>query len=60
MKIAKVAVTNVLLWYITWSPYAVVVAIGQWGNRSTLTPFIAQVTKYIKLSGLDIIYMTCI
>jgi len=41
VKIAKVAITNVLLWIGTWSPYAVVVMIGLTGNYSTLTPLVA-------------------
>jgi len=43
MKIAKVALTNVLLWYMTWTPYAAVVMIGQFGNRALITPFVSQV-----------------
>lgn len=41
VKIAKVAITNVLLWIGTWSPYAVVVMIGLSGNYETLTPLVA-------------------
>jgi len=47
MKIAKVAVTNVLLWYITWTPYAAIVAVAQWGDRNTLTPFVAQLPSML-------------
>jgi len=41
MKIAKVALTNVLLWIGTWCPYAIVVLIGLVGSYSTLTPLVA-------------------
>ena len=41
LYIYKVAITNVLLWIGTWSPYAVVVMIGLTGNYTTLTPLVA-------------------
>jgi len=40
-KVAKVAMTNVLLWIGTWLPYTVVVIIGLSGNYATLTPLVA-------------------
>jgi len=43
MKIAKVAVTNVLIWYCTWTSYAVVVLIGQFGGKHLLTPLVSQI-----------------
>ena len=42
LKIAKVAVTNVLLWICIWSPYATVVIIGPFGNRDLITPLFSQ------------------
>ena len=42
-KIAKVAITNVILWYLTWTPYAVVVMMGQFGDRTSLSPLASQV-----------------
>jgi len=42
MKIAKVAITNVLIWYCTWTPYAMVVLIGQFGGKHLLTPLVSQ------------------
>ena len=47
MKIAKVALTNVLLWICAWTPYATVVLIGQFGNRSLITPLVAQVPSML-------------
>merc|ERR1711973_778441 len=41
VKIAKVAITNVLLWIGTWCPYAFVVMIGLSGNYQVLTPLVA-------------------
>ena len=43
MKIAKVAVTNVLIWYCTWTPYAVTILMGQFGAKHLITPFVSQV-----------------
>jgi len=43
MKIAKVAVTNVLLWIAIWSPYATVVIMGVFGNRDLITPLGSQI-----------------
>merc|ERR1719412_2980897 len=34
LKIAKVAITNVWLWACIWSPYAIVVMIACFGDRS--------------------------
>ena len=34
MRIAKVAVTNVMIWVCAWTPYAVVVMIGQVRNTT--------------------------
>lgn len=42
MRIAKVAITNVLIWAFAWTPYAVVVLIGCFGNRSLVTPLVCQ------------------
>jgi len=43
LKIAKVAVTNVFLWICIWSPYATVVIIGPFGDRTLLTPLSTQI-----------------
>ena len=47
MKIAKVALTNVFLWVCAWTPYALVVMIGQFGNRSLLTPLVSQIPSML-------------
>ena len=49
MKIAKVAVTNVLIWYCTWTPYAVTILMGQFGAKHLITPFVSQVIISISL-----------
>ena len=47
VKIAKVAVTNVLLWIVTWTPYACVAAIGVFGNQMLITPLVAQLPSFL-------------
>jgi len=42
MKIAKVALTNVLLWFCIWTPYATINMIGQFGNKELISPLISQ------------------
>ena len=34
MKIAKVAITNVLIWVAAWTPYAVIAMTGCFGNMA--------------------------
>jgi len=41
-KIAKVAVTNVLLWACIWTPYAFVVFLAGIGSKSSITPLVSQ------------------
>ena len=42
MRIAKVAITNVLIWALAFIPYAIVCLIGCFGNRSLVTPLVCQ------------------
>ena len=46
VRIAKVAITNVLLWIIAWSPYAIIVMIGQFGGMNLLTPVVTQLPSF--------------
>ena len=43
IKIAKVAITNVLLWFCIWTPYATVVAMPALGFQQHLTPLVCQI-----------------
>ena len=43
MRIAKVAITNVLIWFLAFTPYAIVSLIGCFGNRSLVTPLVCQI-----------------
>ena len=49
VKIAKVAITNVLLWFSTWTPYAVVSMIGVFGDQMWITPLVAQLPAFLGL-----------
>ena len=46
MKIAKVAITNVLIWVAAWTPYAAVAMIGCFGNKLFVTPLVAQIPSF--------------
>lgn len=45
-KIAKVAVTNVLLWACIWTPYAMVVFAAGIGSKSSITPLVSQLPSF--------------
>ena len=45
-KIAKVAVTNVLLWACIWSPYAFVVFLAGIGSKGSITPLVSQLPSF--------------
>ena len=46
-KIAKVAITNVLLWFCIWTPYASVSALPVLGLQSSLTPLVCQLPSFL-------------
>ena len=46
-KIAKVAITNVLLWVCIWTPYAAVSALPALGYQHLLTPLVSQLPALI-------------
>ena len=48
-KIAKVAITNVLLWVCIWTPYAAVSALPALGYQHLLTPLVSQLPALIGL-----------
>ncbi|XP_066962912.1 compound eye opsin BCRH2-like [Macrobrachium rosenbergii] len=47
VRIAKVAVANVFLWLLTWTPYAYVVMKGLYGNQDDLTPLVSALPGLI-------------
>jgi len=47
VKIAKVAITNVLLWFCIWTPYALITMIGCFGNSMLVTPLVSQLPAFL-------------
>ncbi len=47
IRIAKVAITNVLLWATIWTPYAVIVMIAAFGKRTLVTPLVSALPAFI-------------
>jgi len=45
-KIAKVAMTNVLLWAVIWTPYAFVVLTAVVGGKASITPLLSQIPSF--------------
>jgi hypothetical protein len=54
----KVAVTNVMLWFCIWTPYAVVNMIAQYGDVNLVTPLTSQLPAFFGRQG--ILYPVCI
>ena len=46
-KIAKVALMNVFVWALAWTPYAVVALTGAFGNRQKVTPLVSQIPAFL-------------
>ncbi|KAK4301081.1 hypothetical protein Pmani_026751 [Petrolisthes manimaculis] len=51
MRIAKVAMTNVALWLICWTPYASVVVQGLFFDQSTITPIVSMLPALLAKSA---------
>ena len=47
VKIAKVAITNVMIWFCIWTPYAAVSALPTLGFQSSLTPLVSQCPSFL-------------
>ena len=47
IKIAKVAITNVLLWVSIWTPYALCCALPALGYQASLTPLVSQLPSFM-------------
>ena len=56
VKIAKVAITNVLLWFSTWTPYAVVSMVGVFGDQMWITPLVAQLPAFLGLKPFSLFF----
>jgi len=42
IRIAKVAIINVTLWIMAWSPFAIICMLGTWGDVSRITPLVNE------------------
>jgi hypothetical protein len=49
---SQVAITNVLLWFCIWTPYAAITMIAQFGNPMLITPVISQLPSFL---GMNIV-----
>ena len=47
VKIAKVAITNVLLWICIWTPYAAISAFPALGAGEYVTPLVSQLPSFM-------------
>lgn len=45
-QIAKVAIINILVWFLAWTPYALICCIGAFGDRQLITPVVSQLASY--------------
>jgi len=46
VRIAKVAITNVMLWVCIWTPYAIVNCIPVFGDANIVTPLVSQIPSF--------------
>ena len=46
-RIAKVALMNVLIWVLAWTPYAGVALTGVFGNKQAVTPLVSQIPSFL-------------
>jgi len=51
VRIAKVAMTNVALWLICWTPYAAVVVQGLFFNQESITPIVSMLPALLAKSA---------
>ncbi len=42
IRAAKIAIMNVTVWMMAWTPFAVVCLLGTWGDSSKITPLICE------------------
>lgn len=43
IRIAKVSITNIALWLMAWTPFAVICLLGTWGDVSKITPLVSAI-----------------
>ena len=58
VKIAKVAITNVLLWICIWTPYAAISAFPALGAGEYVTPLVSQLPSFMGKLGVELLKST--
>ena len=51
MRVAKIAMINISLWVIMWTPYATITMIGVWGNQETIAPLVTVLPALLAKSA---------
>lgn len=46
IRVAKVAITNVLLWIIAWTPFSAVCVMAMCGHLQLITPLVSQLPAF--------------
>merc|ERR1711946_67863 len=44
---AKVAIMNVSLWILAWTPFAIFCMMGTWGDASGITPLLSELQSLL-------------
>ena len=47
IRVTKVAISTVLIWFFAWTPYAIVCLIGSFGNRNLVSPLVSQIPSFL-------------
>ncbi len=47
IRIAKVAIVNVILWIMAWSPFGIICLLGTWGDVSKITPLFNELPCFL-------------
>lgn len=42
IRAAKIALMNVTLWILAWTPFTIVCMLGTWGNTALITPLLSE------------------
>jgi r-opsin len=47
VRVAKIAIINVTLWLVAWTPYMVFCLMGTWGDQSGITPLLSEMQSLL-------------
>ena len=51
IRIAKIAMINISLWVIMWTPYASIAMQGVWGNQANIAPLVTIIPALLAKSA---------